>query len=295
MPADTPCEVVSGPTAGPLAGAQSLRVTEIRPTSGWQGVPWRELWEYRELAYFLSWRDIQVRYKQTAIGIAWAILQPLLTMLVFTLFFGRLGKIPSDGFPYAVFTLAALVPWTFFANGLTQTANSIIDNSNLITKVYFPRLVVPIASMMSRLVDFALAFILLICMLPAYGIWPTARVLALPAFLLLALITALGVGLWLAALNVKYRDVMYVVPFMSQIWLFCTPVAYPSSLLPEPWRTLYGINPMVGVVEGFRWSLLGEATVPWAMIIVSTVVAIFMLVSGTYYFRRMERSFADIV
>lgn len=295
MSAEEPSAPFLGRNVGPSVGTRTSRVTAIRPTSKWRGVDWRELWEYRELLYFLTWRDIQVRYKQTAIGVAWAILQPLLTMLVFTLFFGRLGKIPSDGLPYAVSALASLVPWSFFANGLTQTANSVVDNAHLVTKVYFPRLVVPIAAMMSRLVDFTLAFAVLIGVLLTYGIWPTPKVLALPAFVLLTLITALGVGLWLSAMNVKFRDVKYVVPFLTQLWLFSTPVAYPSSILPGPWRTIYGINPMVGVVEGFRWSLLGVETEPGAMIFVSTVTAFAILISGAYYFRRVERSFADIV
>ncbi|MHB0960557.1 MAG: ABC transporter permease [Pirellulaceae bacterium] len=280
---------------GQPARVRTSNVTAIRATRGWRRIDWREMWEYRELLYFLAWRDIQVRYKQTAIGVAWAILQPLLTMLVFTLFFGRFGKIPSDGVPYGLFTLTALVPWTFFASGLTQTANSVVDNSHLITRVYFPRLVVPIAGMISRLIDFALVFVIFLAMLPVYGIWPTEKVLALPAFVLLAMAAALGVGLWLSALNVQFRDVRYVVPFLSQLWLFSTPVAYPSSMLPDPWRTLYGINPMVGVVEGFRWSLLGVDTAPGAMIFLSTISTFALLISGIYYFHRMERSFADIV
>lgn len=279
----------------PLNGISAPSLIAIRPVRGWRGIDWRELREYRELLYFLMWRDIQVRYKQTAIGVAWAILQPLLMMLVFAVFFGFLGKIPSDGMPYAVFALTALVPWSFFSNGLMQTANSVVDNSDLITKIYFPRLVVPLAAMMSRLIDFALAFLVLIAMLLAYGIWPTGRMITLPGFILLALITALGVGLWFAAMNVRFRDVKYVVPFLSQVWLFTTPVVYPSSMLPESWRAIYAINPMVGVVEGFRWALLGVETAPGNMIFVSTVTALVILISGAYYFRRMERSFADIV
>jgi lipopolysaccharide transport system permease protein len=247
------------------------------------------------LLYFLTWRDIQVRYKQTVLGVIWAVLQPLLTMAVFTLFFGRLGGLPSDDLPYAIFTLAALVPWGFFANTLTQTANSIVDNSQLITKIYFPRLLVPLATVLSGLVDFALALLVLLGMQLAYGVVPTVRVLLLPAFVLLALAAALGVGLWLSAMNVQFRDVKYAVPFVSQLWLFVTPVAYPSSMVPDSWRILYAVNPMVGVVEGFRWSLLGAENAPGPLIAVSLAVTLVLLVSGAYYFRRMEKSFADVV
>jgi lipopolysaccharide transport system permease protein len=276
-------------------GSASAQVAWIRPTRGWGGIPWRELWESRELLYFLTWRHIQVRYKQTILGVIWAILQPLLTMAVFTLFFGRLGGLPSDNLPYAIFTLAALVPWAFFANALTQTANSVIDNSQLITKIYFPRLLVPLATVLSGLVDFVLALLVLFGMQLAYGVMPTVRVLLLPAFVFLALAAALGVGLWLSAMNVQFRDVKYAVPFVTQLWLFATPVAYPSTMLPEPWRLLYAANPMVGVVEGFRWSLLGSQTAPGSLILVSSAVALVLLLSGVYYFRRMEKSFADVV
>jgi lipopolysaccharide transport system permease protein len=271
------------------------KVIVIRPGRGWRGIDWRELREYRELLYFLTWRDIQVRYKQTAIGVAWAVLQPLLTMLVFTLFFGHLGKIPSDGVPYAMFALTGLVPWSFFSNGLTQIANSVVDNAQLITRVYFPRLIVPLASVLSRLIDFALAFLVLMGFLLIFEISLTAKVFLLPLFVLLALIVALGIGLWFSALNVQFRDVKYVVPFLTQLWLFLTPVVYPSSMLPASWRAVYAINPMVGVIEGFRWSLLDVDTAPGAMIFVSTVAALAVLASGLYYFRRVERGFADIV
>jgi len=267
----------------------------IQPTRGWGGVRLRELWERRELLYFLVWRNIRVRYKQTVLGAAWAILQPFITMVVFTFFFGHLGKIPSDGFPYPLFSFAALVPWSFFSNALTQSTSSIVDNANLIKKVYFPRLLVPISTVISGLVDFGLAFVVLIGMLFAYGVQPTVKVLFLPAFILLALVTALGVGLWLSAANVQFRDVKHIVPFLTQVWLFITPIAYPSSLLPDQWRILYGMNPMVGVVEGFRWALLGSETTPGGMLVVSAVVSVTLLVSGTYYFRRMERGFADVV
>ena len=270
-------------------------VIHIKPSHGWVSLNLRELWEYRELLYFLIWRDVKVRYKQTILGAAWAIIQPFFTMVVFSLFFGRLAKIPSDGVPYPIFSFAALVPWTFFANALIQSSNSLVGNRHLITKVYFPRLVVPISSALSGLVDFVLAFIVLLGMMLYYGKVPTANVLALPLLLLLALLTSLGVGLWLSALNAKYRDVRFVVPFLVQFWLFSTPIAYPSSLLPEPWRTLYGVNPMVGVVEGFRWALLGTDTAPGPIIAVSALVALALLVGGGVYFRRMEKTFADIV
>ncbi len=273
----------------------ALQVTKIRPSRGWVSLKLDELWEYRELLYFLVWRDVKVRYKQTVLGAAWAILQPFMTMVVFSLFFGKLGRIPSEGLPYPIFSFAALVPWTFFATGLGQGANSLVGSQNLIKKVYFPRLVIPIASVLSGVVDFALAFLVLLGMMLFYGIYPTLNLLWLPLLLLLALVTALGVSLWLSALNVQFRDVRYTVPFLTQFWLFATPIAYPSSLLPEPWRTVYGLNPMAGVVEGFRWALLGTETRPGAMILVSTVAALALLVSGAYYFRRMEKSFADVV
>jgi lipopolysaccharide transport system permease protein len=267
----------------------------IEPSRGWVPIRLRELWEYRELLYFLTWRDIKVRYKQTVLGAAWAIIQPFFTMVVFSLFFGRLAKLPSDGIPYPVFSYAALVPWTFFAHGLSQSSNSLAGSANLIRKVYFPRLVVPIASVVSGVVDFALAFVVLLGMMLYFGIVPTANVIWLPLLLLLAFVTAMGTGLWLSAMNVQFRDVRYTVPFLTQFWLFATPIAYSSSLLPQPWRTLYGLNPMVGVVEGFRWALLGTETAPGPVIIVSALVAALLTVSGAFYFRRMEKTFADVV
>jgi lipopolysaccharide transport system permease protein len=267
----------------------------IAPSTGWVSLKLHELWEYRELLYFLIWRDIKVRYKQTALGATWAIIQPFFTMVVFSLFFGRLAKVPSDGIPYPIFSFAALVPWTFFANGLTQSSNSLVGSANLITKVYFPRLTIPIASVLSGIVDFVLAFVVLVGMKLYYGMMPSLNVLWLPLFLLLALVASLGVGLWLSALNVEYRDVRYVVPFITQFWLFVTPIAYPSSLLHEPWRSLYGLNPMVGVVEGFRWALLRTNTAPGPIIAVSSLAALVILVTGAFYFRRMEKTFADIV
>ena len=274
---------------------QEIPFIRIEPSRGWVSLKLNELWEYRELLYFLTWRDIKVRYKQTALGAAWAIIQPFFTMVVFSLFFGKLAKIPSDGLPYPIFAYAALVPWTFFANGLSQSSNSLVGSANLIKKVYFPRLVVPISGVIGGAVDFVLAFVVLLGMILYYGIIPTINVIYLPFLLLLSFVTALGVGLWLSALNVEFRDVRYVIPFLTQFWMFATPIAYPSSLLSEPWRTIYGLNPMVGVVEGFRWALLGTRTAPGPVIVVSSLAALGVLVSGAFYFRRMEKTFADIV
>jgi lipopolysaccharide transport system permease protein len=274
----------------------SPTIIVIQPSRGWVALKLRDLWSYRELLYFLTWRDIKVRYKQTALGAAWAIIQPFFAMVVFSLFFGKLAKVPSDGIPYPIFSYAALIPWTFFANGLNESSNSLVGSANLIRKVYFPRLVIPISGVLGGLPDFALSFTVLIGMMVYYGVYPTAAsLLWLPVFLLVALTTALGVGLWLSALNVEYRDVRYTIPFVTQIWLFATPVAYPSSLLDQPWRTVYGLNPMVGVVEGFRWALLGTNTAPGPMIIVSSLAAVIILIGGVFYFRKMEKTFADVV
>jgi lipopolysaccharide transport system permease protein len=272
-----------------------IDVIRIRPSEGWASLDLGSVWSYRELLYFLVWRDIKVRYKQTVLGALWAILQPFMTMVVFSLFFGRLAGIPSEGVPYPVFSFAALVPWTFFATGLGQGANSLVGSQSLIKKVYFPRLVIPIASVLSGVVDFVLAFVVLLGMMSYFGIFPTVNIMWLPPLLVLALVTALGVSLWLSALNVQFRDIRYTVPFLTQLWLFATPIAYPSSLLSEPWRTVYGLNPMAGVVEGFRWALLGTDTQPGPMILVSSVVSATLLITGAFYFRRMEKSFADVV
>lgn len=275
--------------------AQPLVHTHIEPVRGWISLDLRGLWAYRELLYFLAWRDIKIRYKQTVLGAAWAILQPFLTMVVFSLFFGKLAGVPSDGIPYPIFSYAALVPWQFFAGGLNRSSDSLVGNANLIRKVFFPRLVVPIAAVLPGAVDFVLAFAVLLGMMLFYHIVPTANIVWLPLLFLLAFVTALGVGLWSSAVNVQYRDVRYTVPFLVNAWMFATPIAYPSSLLDEPWRTLFGLNPMVGVVEGFRWALLGTETTPGAMLFVSAAVAAAVLVSGAYYFRRMELTFADVV
>ena len=281
-----------GTVSGPQETARTLR---IEPSRGWVSLRLEELWEYRELLFFLVWRDIKVRYKQTALGAAWAIIQPFFTMVVFSLFFGRLAKVPSDGIPYPIFSYAALVPWTFFANGLSEASNSLVSSSNLIKKIYFPRLAIPVATVLAGAVDFIIAFIVLLLMMFYYGITPTVNTLWLPLFVLLAFVSSLGTGLWLSAMNVKFRDVRYIVPFIVQFWMFATPIAYPSSLLPEPWRTIYGLNPMVGVVEGFRWALLGTNTRPHGVVALSAVAALLILTGGAFYFRRMEKMFADVV
>lgn len=282
------------PDANAATSSPSLMAMRIKPTHGWASLKLAELWEYRELVYFFTWRDIKIRYKQTVLGALWAIIQPLFTMLIFALFFGRLAKVPSDGIPYPIFSYTALVPWTFFATGMTQASNALVQNSNMLKKIYFPRMAMPIGTVVAGCVDFCLAFIVLLGMMAFYSDIPTWKIVWLPFFLLLALITCLGVSLWLSAMNVQFRDVRYTIPFITQFWMFATPIAYPSSLLSEPWRTVYGINPMVGVVEGFRWALLDANTAPGPMVAVSTIVAVGLLVSGAFYFRRLERTFADV-
>lgn len=286
-------------SAPPVAAAPQTLV--IEPTRGWGSLRLGDVWSYRELLYFLVWRDVKVRYKQTVLGAAWAILQPFLTMVVFTIFFGRLARIGSQGVPYPVFSYAALLPWTFFAQGLTQASNSLVGSAQLITKVYFPRLVVPLAAVLAGLVDLALASVVFVPMMFFYGIVPGTGALAVPALLVLVLVTAIGTGLWLSALNVKYRDVRHAVPFVVQLWLFVTPVIYPTAFVTGTLTRLglpawlYGLNPMVGVVEGFRWALLGTGTFPGAVLGASTGAALAVLVSGAFYFRRVERDFADVV
>jgi len=267
----------------------------IEPPCRWEALHLREVWRYRELLYFLAWRDIMVRYKQTVIGAAWAILQPFLTMVVFSILFGRLLSVPSEGVPYPVFSYAALLPWNFFAGALTRSGNSLVSDANLISKVYFPRLILPLSAVLSLILDFAIAFVILLVMMFFYHIVPGIAVLTLPLFLVLALMTALACGVLLSAVNIKYRDVAYVIPFLTQFWLFVTPVAYPSTIIPEPWRVFYGLNPMAGVVEGFRWALLGQENPAWDLISVSVLVVLALLISGLFYFRRMEHEFADVV
>jgi lipopolysaccharide transport system permease protein len=273
----------------------------IQPSKGWISLQLKDLWNYRELLYFLTWRDVKVRYKQTVLGGAWAILQPFATMVVFTIFFGKMAKVGSDGLPYPIFSYAGLLPWTFFAQGLGQSSNSLVGSSNLLKKIYFPRLVIPISSVLAPAVDFAIAFSVLIGMMAWYGIWPTGAVVFLPFLVPFAFATALGIGMWLSALNVQFRDIRYVVPFFIQLWLFVTPVIYPSSrVLPYLEKLglpgwIYGLNPMAGVVEGFRWCLLGTGNNPTPLLIAGAIVSAFLLISGAFYFRRMERTFADVV
>jgi len=278
-----------------LHPAIDIPFIRIEPSRGWVSLKLWELWEYRELLYFLVWRDVKVRYKQTVIGAAWAILQPLMTMVIFTVIFGNFAKIPSDGLPYPIFAYTALLPWNFFAAALNRSSGSVVGESHLISKVYFPRLIAPFSATISGFVDFAVAFTILLGMMAWFRITPTWGVLALPLFLLLALMTALAVGLWFSALNVRYRDVGYTVPFLSQFWMYASPVVYPVSLVPEKWRLLYSLNPMAGVIEGFRWALLGKGSPDFGVIAVSTVVVVALLFGGMVYFKRMERTFADIV
>jgi len=270
--------------------------TTIRPSKGWVRINFRELWDYRELLYFLIWRDIKVRYKQTVLGAAWAVIQPFSTMVVFSIFFGRLAKIPSDGLPYPIFAYCALLPWGLFAGALVGVGQSVVASQNLISKVYFPRLVIPISRVLAGLMDFGIAFIMLLGLMAYYRISPSPiAIITVPLLLVFALTTALAVGLWLTVLNVMYRDVRYTIPFLVQFWLFATPVVYPASLVPEPWRAFYGLNPMAGVVEGFRWALLGTANAPGPILGVSISVVVILLVGGLLYFRRMEKIFADMV
>jgi lipopolysaccharide transport system permease protein len=284
---------VATPTQAALPPAEPP-VTVIKPTTGWARLRLGELWEFRELVFFFIWRDIKVRYKQTVLGAGWALIQPLFTMTIFSIFFGRLAGIPSDGLPYPLFALAGLVPWLFFMNGLSHGANSLVENEKLIKKVFFPRMIVPVASVLAGLVDFAIAAGLLVVAMVYFQIAPSVQLACLPIFILLAVVAAMGVALWLSALNVQFRDVRYIVPFLGQVWMFASPIAYPTSLLNEKWHLLYAANPMVGVVEGFRWALLGSGNPPWEILSVSAAVAVICLVSGAFFFRRVERSFADI-
>lgn len=266
----------------------------LEASSGWNTRTLAEIWRYRELLYFFVWRDIKIRYKQTVLGAAWAILQPVLAMVVFTIFFGRLARVPSDGLPYPVFSMIALVPWTYFASALSASSTSLGAYQHMISKVYFPRLIIPLASAIAPMVDFAIASAILAVLLLWYRIVPGPAVVWLPAFVLLALATAMAVGVWLAALNVRYRDVRYVVPFLVQLWMFATPVVYPASLVPARWRPLYGLNPMAGVIEGFRWVLAGGPS-PGALTFVSAAVVAVLLAAGLLHFRRVEGTFADVI
>ena len=278
-----------------LLAASAIPVVRIEPPRGWLDLHLAELWEYRELLYFFVWRDIKVRYKQTVIGVAWVILQPLMTMGVFTMFFGRLAKLPSNGLPYPVFYFAALVPWTYFAQALNLCTNIVVNNQQVITKVYFPRLILPLAAVCSGLLDFAIGFVVMIVLTLAFGIHPPATVVLLPCFLLLAVLTALGVGLWTSALNALYRDVASVIPFLVQFWMLASPVAYPSSLVPLKWRWLYGLNPMAGVIDGFRWALTGVGQPPGVQMVASTAAVIALLLGGLFFFQRVEGTGGPVV
>ena len=284
--------VVTGPRSIPLRESPVLRIT---PPARWWVLPFGELWEYRGLLYFFIWRDIKVRYKQTAIGIAWVVLQPLLTTGVFTLFFGRLAKLPSQGLPYPIFYFAALVPLTYFSGALQNATNIVVENQHVITKVYFPRLILPLSAVLSGLMDFAIGFFVLVGMTLGYKMRPGVAVLWLPVMLLLAIATALGVGLWSSALNALYRDVRYVMPFLIQFWLFASPVAYPTSLVPKPWRWLYGLNPMAGVIDGFRWALTGHGQPPGPLLLASASAVLVTFLGGLFFFQRMEGTVADRV
>src|SRR5215475_1954311 len=267
----------------------------IEPSKGWAALKLGELWHYRELLYFLAWRDIKVRYKQTAIGVGWVVVQPLATMVIFTLIFGWLAKMPSDGLPYSIFAFTGLLPWNYFSQAFTRSGTSLVGNSSLISKVYFPRLIVPLSAVVVPLIDFGVTFLALTGMMLWFSIAPTWQWLVLPLFLSFAAISALAAGLWLAALNVRYRDVAHTIPFLVQFWMFASPVAYPASLVPEKWRLLYGLNPMVGVIEGFRWCLLGTGTLDRGVLAVSVVMVLALLWGGIIFFKRMEKTFADVV
>jgi len=269
--------------------------TVIEPPKSWLSLDLKEVWAYRDLLGILAWRDVSVRYKQSIIGVGWTVIQPLMTMIIFTIIFGRFAKLPSEGLPYPIFTYCALLPWNYFARSLSDSSNSLVGASHLITKVYFPRLILPLSRVLAGLVDFAIAFVILIAMMLWYGIAPTAGLLMLPLFMTVAMLAALSVGLWLTALNVKYRDVQFVVPFLAQFWMYASPVAYSASIVPQKWQWVYGLNPMVGVVEGFRWALLGKTAPDFGAMSASLMIVIVLFISGLYYFRKMEQTFADII
>jgi lipopolysaccharide transport system permease protein len=289
-------EIFSPTKASPVDTSHSATSTlVIEPVGSWPRIDFRELWTYRGLFVFLVWRDIKVKYAQTVMGVGWAILQPVLTMVVFTIIFGNFAKIPSDGVPYPVFSLAAMVPWTYFSTALTGASNSLVTSTNLITKVYFPRLVIPFAPVLAGLMDFAFGFAILLALMLAYGIVPGLSALAvLPLLLVVTIFTAAGVGCWLAALNIQYRDVKYVIPFLVQVWMYASPIVYPMSIVPERYRAIYALNPMAGVIEGFRTALLGTEAVAWTTIGVSLVAGLILFISGAVYFRHTERVFADV-
>ena len=275
--------------------SSDIPVTRIGPSRSWRSLNLKEIWDYRELLYFLIWRDVKVKYKQTIIGAGWAILQPLMTMIVFTVVFTKIANISSEGIPYPIFAYTALLPWNLFAGAVNRSSVSLVAQVSLISKVYFPRLIIPLSATISGIVDFAIAFVILVGMMFWYGVTPRWTVLSLPLFITIALVAALSVGLWLAALNVRYRDVGHTVPFLIQIWMFASPVAYPVSLIPEKWRLLYSLNPLAGVIEGFRWALLGKESPDFGVIAVSTMVVVALLFGGLIYFKRTERTFADLI
>lgn len=278
-----------------ITAPQNDEVIILKPSQGWGSLNLREIWLYRELVYFLTWRDLKVRYKQTALGAGWAILQPVLSMVVFSIFFGGLLNVPSEGVPYPIFSYAALLPWGVFAKALNDTGRSLVSNRAMLTKIYFPRMVIPLASVFSSIADFLIAFVVMLVLMFYYQMAPTSNVWTLPLFLLLAVITALGVGLWLSAMNVLYRDIGYMIPYITQLWFYLTPIVYPASKVPEQWQFIYALNPMVGVVEGFRWALLGTTGAPNPLVFVSAFIALVIFITGMFYFRRMERTFADMV
>lgn len=288
-------EPALGEAEAAAAAIERVPTLVLEPSKGWTSLKLRELWEYRELLYFLTWRDVLIRYKQAALGVAWAIIQPLMTMVIFSIIFGQLAKLPSDGIPYPVFSFAALLPWQLFAGSLQRAGTSLVLNANLLTKVYFPRLTIPLSAVLAGLVDFGIAFIVLLGLMLYYGIVPTIAILWILPLTLLALLTSVAVSLWLSALNVQYRDVQYIIPFLIQAWMYASPVAYSAGLIPTgKWRIVYGLNPMAGVIQGFRWALLGTGP-PGNLMAVSAAMVLFLLVSGLYYFRRMEKTFADVV
>jgi lipopolysaccharide transport system permease protein len=269
--------------------------TVIEPTRGWVSLRIWELWKYRELLYFITWRDVKVRYTQAVLGVGWALIQPLMTMMIFSVIFGHLAKLPSEGIPYPIFSYAALLPWQLFSSALTRTSSSLIGNAHLLTKVYFPRLIIPVSAIGAGLVDFGISFVVLLGLMFYYAIVPTWTILWLPLLVVFVLLTGLGVGLWLSALNVQYRDVQHMIPFLVQVWMFASPVAYSAELIPKGiWRVLYGLNPMAGVIQGFRWALL-NGDPPGELMLLSVVIVMILLVTGLFFFKRMERTFADIV
>ena len=274
---------------------QDQPATTIKQASKWPTINFRELWAYRELLFILAWRDISVRYKQSVVGIGWAILQPLLMMIIFTIVFGKFANLPSEGIPYPIYTFCALLPWNYFAGSLTGSSNSLVGSANLVTKVYFPRLVLPLSKVFGGLIDFGIGFIILLGMMVWYGVTPTVGILFLPLFLLVAMLASLGVGLWLTAINVKYRDVVFVVPFLVQFWMYASPVAYSATIVPEKYQWIYGLNPMVGIIEGFRWAMLGTVSPNFGIMLVSLVGILVILISGLFYFKKMEKTFADII